>query len=221
MGLPTTPCAIVRVSETLIAQTSNLVVELPRYRVPCSTGLQFGSRYVGNPSSKTLQTLPRYELPHVSNSSAFVGMVVFDKWVCNIDGRQFLFELGHKAYTMVAIDQGFCFYGGEWNFHDAPMWGFCWDKSVYRGVKSIEDFEPWLSRLEGFNMDTIVEAADGIPTEWYDHDASALGRLLEQLNRRRKKIRQLLVEWGPKLPLIFPHWEMPKLTVPVSLRQTA
>jgi hypothetical protein len=219
LGLPTTPCAIVRVSNTIIDQTPDLVMELPRYRLPCSPGMQFGSRYFGNPKDgRTLQIIPPYELPYVSNASAFVGMVVFDKWVCNTDARQLLFKRGHTGlYAMVAIDQGFCCNQGEWNFPDAPMWGFCWNKSVYRSVKSIEDFEPWLSRLEAFNMDTLLEAADGIPSEWYEHDSKALTRLLEQLDLRRKKIRQLLIEWGPKLPLIFPMWETRKMMVAVCL----
>ncbi|MGB8473925.1 MAG: HipA family kinase, partial [Candidatus Acidiferrum sp.] len=41
MGLPTTPGVIVKVSEKLIGLTDELVIELPRYRVPCLHGLQF------------------------------------------------------------------------------------------------------------------------------------------------------------------------------------
>src|SRR5690349_18540528 len=49
LDLPVTGVAIVDVSERLIDQTDELVMELPKFRVPCSHGLQFGSRYFGNP----------------------------------------------------------------------------------------------------------------------------------------------------------------------------
>src|ERR1700690_2633883 len=38
MGLPTTPGGIVEVSANLVDRTNELVMELPRYRVPCSSG---------------------------------------------------------------------------------------------------------------------------------------------------------------------------------------
>jgi hypothetical protein len=209
MGLPTTRAALVQVSGRLIDSTDELVVELPRYRVPCSPGLQFGSMYFGNPKDhKPVETIPRYELPYVNDVSAFVGMVIFDKWVCNTDGRQFLFIRARNGrYSMVAIDQGFCFNQGAWNFPDAPMWGFYRDKAVYRHVRCMEDFEPWLARIETeFSMNTLLEAAMDIPPEWYEHKDEAFYQLLEHLDRRRTKIRELLREWCPKLPLIFPLW---------------
>ncbi len=209
MGLPTTPATIVHVSGKLIDATDELVMELTRYRVPCAPGLQFGSRYYGNPKDdKPLHSIPRYELQYVSNVSAFVGMVIFDKWVCNTDGRQCLFLRGYSGrYSMVGIDQGFCFNQGEWNFPDAPLWGFYRDVTVYRHVRCIEDFEPWLRRIETeFSFNTLLDAAKDIPPEWYDYKDEALIQLLRKLDRRRTKLRELLNEWCPKLPLIFPHW---------------
>src|SRR5713101_543252 len=44
LGLPTTPVDIVEVSEQLIRLTPELAIEMPRSRVPCQAGLQFGSR---------------------------------------------------------------------------------------------------------------------------------------------------------------------------------
>jgi len=42
LGLPTVP-AVSAVSEELIRLTPDLAVELPRARIPCQPGLQFGS----------------------------------------------------------------------------------------------------------------------------------------------------------------------------------
>ena len=54
LGLPTTPVAVVEVSPELIRLTPELCVELPRARVPCTPGLQFGSRYPGDPHKVTM-----------------------------------------------------------------------------------------------------------------------------------------------------------------------
>src|ERR1700751_2334057 len=44
LGLPTTSVEIVEVSEELIRLTPELCVEMPRGRIACQSGLQFGSR---------------------------------------------------------------------------------------------------------------------------------------------------------------------------------
>lgn len=92
LGLPTTPTAIVEVSEELIHWTDNLVIELPRRRVPCQPGLQFGSRLFGSTRiANTLGSLPQGHRFPPEQLGYFAGMLVFDKWTCNTDGRQALF----------------------------------------------------------------------------------------------------------------------------------
>jgi len=126
LGLPTVPVAIVEVSEELIRHTPELAVELPRSRIPCQPGPQFGSRYPGDPRQLTLHDfLPDEQLREVENLHTFAGMLVFDKWTCNTNGRQTVFfkEKQEDAvhYETRMIDQGFCFNAGEWNFPDAPL----------------------------------------------------------------------------------------------------
>ncbi len=165
-GLPTTPVAIVEVSEELIRLTPDLAIEMPRQRIPCQPGLQFGSRYPGDPRRLTLHDfLPDEQLRQVANLHDFAGMLVFDKWTCNTNGRQTLFFQGpqreaHQAadsspgdkaetpYNTLMIDQGFCFNAGEWNFPDAPLRGLYARNRVYEGITGMESFAPWLERLE-------------------------------------------------------------------------
>src|SRR5438552_10370170 len=156
LGLPTTPAAIISVSEDLIRLTPDLCMEMPRARIPCRAGLQFGSRYPGDPHRLTwLDFLPDKQLMEVENLHQFPGMLVFDKWTCNTNGRQTLFFRPHLKtrrpqsmqpeqqanparpesedvpYTTVMIDQGFCFNAGEWNFPDAPLRGLYARNRVY------------------------------------------------------------------------------------------
>src|SRR6267154_1011706 len=92
LGLPVTPVAIVHVTEELIRLTPELCMEMPRTRVPCQPGPQFGSRYPGDPRRLTLHDfLPDEQLRGVENLHDFAGMLVFDKWTCNTNGRQTIF----------------------------------------------------------------------------------------------------------------------------------
>jgi len=132
LGLPTTPVAV---SEELIALTSELAMETPRSRIPCQPGPQFGSRYPGDPRRTALHDfLPDEQLREVWNLHDFAGMLVFDKWTCNTNGRQTVFfrrrsagptplvpgrspgvttDAAGDSYETVMIDQGFCFNAGS------------------------------------------------------------------------------------------------------------
>jgi hypothetical protein len=102
LGLPTAPVAVIEVSEELIRLTPDLVMEHPRHRFPCHAGPQFGSRYPGDPRRLTLHDfLPDQQLRQVENLHDFAGMLVFDKWTCNTNGRQTLFlaDLGSTVGT--------------------------------------------------------------------------------------------------------------------------
>src|SRR4029077_19369137 len=91
-GLPTAAVEVVEVGAELIRLTPELCIELPRSRTPCAAGLQFGSRYPGDPQRMTLHDfLPDEKLREVENLHDFAGMLVFDKWVCNTNGRQTIF----------------------------------------------------------------------------------------------------------------------------------
>jgi hypothetical protein len=210
LGLPTTPTAIVHVHEDLIRLTTELRMEMPRNYAPCSPGLQFGSRYPLDPHRVTVfDFLPDKQLLGVRNFQDFLGMLVFDKWTCNIDGRQAIFyimEVG-APYTTEMIDQGFCFGGIEWNFPDAPRRCLYARKAVYESVRDINDFEPWLTKLETeINGQMLIDIARDIPPEWYESDSASLQRLLDRLDHRRNMVRELLWSTWKFSRHFFPNW---------------
>src|SRR5215467_10891230 len=197
LGLPTVPAEIVEVSEELIRLTPELAMELPRSRIPCQPGLQFGSCYPVDPRRIALHDfLPDEQLREVENLHDFAGMLVFDKWTCNTNGRQTVFlgesggSLGQAEwrYETRMIDQGFCFNAGEWNFPDAPLRGLYARNRVYQGVIGMESFAPWLERLEKQMTERVLDGfIHEIPPEWYEDDYDALKHLAEQLHRRRSR----------------------------------
>lgn len=224
LGLPTTPVAICYVSEELISLTNDLYVETahrpPLDRIPCQPGLQFGSRFPLDPHRVTVfDFLPDKQLRTTRNFTAFLGMLVFDKWACNTDGRQTIFYLTgvDGRYETEMIDQGFCFNGSAWNFPDAPLLGLYARYAVYEQVHGIDDFEPWIAKLEQINEGELIGIAKSIPPEWYDSDSDSLQRLLEQLDRRRSKVRGLLWDTWKARPYAFPSWTEGMSQVALSL----
>ena len=227
LGLPTTPVQLIYVSEELIRLTPDLCIEMPRQRIPCKPGLQFGSRYPGDPRRLTMMDfLPDPLLQSVANLHDFAGMLVFDKWTCNTDGRQTLFfraaaratkedQYGapssqaeeETSYTTVMIDQGFCFNAGEWNFPDAPLRGLYSRNKVYEGVTSQESFAPWLERLERRISEKVMASLlQEIPPEWYDDDMDTLLALAEKLYCRRERVPDLLIAAKNTTRHPFPNW---------------
>jgi hypothetical protein len=231
LGLPTAPVAIIEVSEELIRLTPDLVMEHPRHRFPCHAGPQFGSRYPGDPRRLTLHDfLPDQQLLQVENLHDFAGMLVFDKWTCNTNGRQTLFladlsptggmtadvvgtSSGAAApsgvvggYRTLMIDQGFCFSAGEWKFPDAPLRGLYARNRVYESITGMQSFGPWLERLEQRITERVLDdISRDIPSEWYEDDYDSLLRLLEQIFRRRTRVPKLLLEAKKSNPQPFPN----------------
>ena len=147
LGLPVPRIEVVEVRRELIELTADLVMQLGMGRTPCRAGKQFGSRYPGDPARLAVYDfLPDEQLRETENLADFAGMLVFDKWTCNTNGRQAIFfiEPGRSRYQAMMIDQGFCFNAGEWNFPDAPLRGLYPRHRVYERVTGMDSFEPWL-----------------------------------------------------------------------------
>lgn len=211
LGLPTASAAVVEVGKELIAYSDDLVIQLGAGRYPCRAGFQFGSRYPGDPRDLAVNDfLPEEQLGQVENLDDFVGILVFDKWTCNTNGRQAIFyrEAGMTPFRALMIDQGFCFNNGSWDFPDAPLRGLYARHRVYGSVRGMDSFEPWLERLEKrINERVMDEIAAEIPPEWYDCDHDLMFSLLERLLARRKRVADWILEAKESYRQPFLNWK--------------
>jgi hypothetical protein len=207
--LPVPATAVVEVGDWLLQHTPELNIQLAGSSIPCQPGLQFGSRMVISPlEGQVFDYLPSEMMERVRNLETFAGMLVIDKWTGNANGRQAAFwrRMRERKYTVTFIDQGYCFNAGEWTFPDSPLRGVYARNEVYAGVKGWHSFEPWLSRVENMQAQSIWDAADGIPPEWYGSDWGALEILAQTLIDRRERVRELIAAFrtSPRKP--FPNW---------------
>jgi hypothetical protein len=217
VGLTVPASDVVEVTDWLVENTLDMVVELPRgQRERYTAGLQFGSQFVGGlMPGQVVDYLPEQQLDEVRNLGEFAGMLCIDKWAGNCNGRQAVFERKprERKYRATFIDQGFCFNAGEWTFPDAPLRGVYQRNRVYERVTGWESFEPWLSRVEAMQAATLWEIAEVVPPEWYGGDTSEIERLMEQMLRRRSRVRELIGAFRDSDREPFPMWEKKAMSV--------
>lgn len=213
-GLTAPEAELVEVTKWLVDNTADLEIDLGRNRVKCKPGLQFGSRFVGGlMPGQVVDYLPEEKLSEVANLTEFAGVLALDKWTGNCNGRQAVFtrKQRERRYRAVFIDFGYCFHAGDWEFEDAPLRGVYYRNVVYQHVRDWESFEPWLTRLETMDADTIWAAAAEVPPEWYGGDLGEMEALVEKLLARRARIRELIEDFGRSDRQPFPKWrEMAK-----------
>jgi hypothetical protein len=211
LGLPMPRVEVIEVSDWLIEHTEDLRINLGGPRIPCRSGKQLGSQYVGPASPHLpLDYLPNELLQRVVNVGDFARVLVLDKWTCNSDGRQAVFS--HKTprsrgYIATFIDQGYCFNAGEWTFPDSPLRGVYANNDAYEGVTGWEAFEPALSLAEEIDLETIWRCAADIPEEWYEGDTASLHGLIDALYNRRAAIRKLINTFRRSTRNPFPNWQ--------------
>ena len=210
LGLPTAPSAVIEVRKELIENTTELVMQVGVARNPCVTGFQFGSRYPGDPARLAVYDfLPEERLAAVENLHDFAGILAFDKWVCNTNGRQAVFfvDPGETRYRALMIDQGFCFNAGAWTFPDAPLRGIYTRVRVYDGVKGMEAFEPWFERIARLAQpQELDKLSSEIPPDWYEGDTAALYDLLDRLRRRPERLPELILDAKKSYRQPFRNW---------------
>ena len=217
VGLTVPASDVVEVTEWLVANTLDMFVEHPQGRRERYTaGLQFGSQFVGGlMPGQVVDYLPEQQLDEVKNLAEFAGMLCIDKWAGNCNGRQAVFERRprERKYRATFIDQGFCFNAGEWTFPDSPLRGVYQRNIVYSRVTGWESFEPWLSRVEEMAAGTLWEIAEAVPPEWYGGDLAVMERLMEQMLKRRSRVRELIGEFRDSDRGPFPMWVLGKRIV--------
>lgn len=221
LGIATPAAAMVRLSEDFLAANPEAHLQLGARREIPQPGWHFGSRFPGDPSRTTVYDfLPDAILDQIENLSDFLGALAFDKWMGNADARQSIFFRarlkewipGSEAhalkmgYVAQMIDNGFVFNGPHWQFNDSAIQGLYFRPYVYKNVRGLADFEPWLSRIVNFPEEIVDQAVKSIPPSWLAGDEEAFEVLLARLLKRRARVPDLIENTRASLGNPFPKW---------------
>lgn len=221
LGISTPAVAMIRVSGTFIQENPEAYIQLGSHRRTLEEGWHFGSRFPGDPARNVVYDfLPDSLMEKVENLNEFRGVLAFDKWMGNADSRQAVFfrarikdwlpavsahplRLGFVAQM---VDNGYVFEGPHWRLSDSPLQGLYFRPLVYRDVRGLEDFQPWLDRIVNFPEEVVDQAMKQIPPVWTEGDEDALAALLERLLARRKRVPDLIEACRESRVNPFPNW---------------
>jgi HipA-like kinase len=218
LGISAPEVAMVQVTESFLAGEPEIHIQLGRERRAVTPGWHFGSRFPGDPARTVVYDyLPDTLLDKVENLSDFRAALAFDKWMGNADSRQAIFfrarvleplapEPQRLGFVAQMVDNGYVFEGPHWRLGESAIQGLYFRPLVYRGVRGLAEFEPWLGRIRNFPEEVVDQAVKRIPPAWLEGDEDDLERLLERLMRRRARVPDLLEQCcsGPFNP--FPDW---------------
>jgi hypothetical protein len=219
LNIATPDIALIEVRPSLIESSPQLCIELASHTMPVEAGLHFGSKCPVDPNTVAIYDfLPDALLDKVNNCADFRGVMIFDKWVSNMDPRQTIFcRTAHRTslniagscsrpYRAFMIDNGFAFDGSRWQFINSTVQGLYSRRQVYLCVSGLASFQPWLDRIIRFPEPLLQKIFEAIPTQWLDGDGADLTRLFRALTLRRNMVATL-VEACAQAPLSpFPNW---------------
>ncbi len=221
LGIAAPEVAMIRLTEEFISAHPDVQIQTGRQREAPTPGWHFGSRYPGDPMRQVVYDfLPDALLEKVENVADFRGVLVFDKWIGNADTRQAIFfrakvgdwlpgpNPGSRKLGFVAqmVDNGFVLEGPHWRFSESPILGLYFRTVIYRTVRGLSDFEPWLERIRNFPEEVVDQVLKQIPPSWLQGDESELERLLERLLARRKRVADMVEACRGLRVNPFPEW---------------
>jgi hypothetical protein len=206
VGLSVPEAVIIYVDADIIREYK-ISFQLAGTQIAPTAGRHFASRLIVD--EEVPDWLPSLWLGNIKNTREFAGMLAFDKWTENADGRQVVFHKRHsqRKYSAAFIDFGYCCNAAEWSFPDSPLRDAYARQEVYAHIASWDDFEPWLSRIERCSKASLQNIARNIPIEWYEerHD---LDCLLDSLLVRRSVVRRLIHDFRKSHRNPFPDWKL-------------
>jgi HipA-like protein len=211
------PTTMVQITPDFLTANPEVHLTLGTRRIDVEPGWHFASQYPGDPNRIAVYDfLPDALLGNLANPQDFRAILVFDKWTGNADGRQCIFFrarlLGNSpdrtatGFVAQMIDHGFAFNGPNWDFPDSPLQGLYARRLVYDGVRSLDDFRPWLDMVANFPEAVMDQAWKQIPPDWLEGEEEALEQMLVRLLERRKRVPQLIEACRSMRTNPFPNW---------------
>jgi hypothetical protein len=212
---------IVAVSREFLDRNPDVGLRTGTRHIGVEPGWHFGSRHPGTPQSTAIYDfIPDALLGQVANADQFLASLVYDRWVANSDGRQSIFFRAQlkdwlaqpgipprkMGFVALMIDHGYSFNGPNWDFPESAVTGLYPRRAVYSRVRSIDDFDPWLTRVIHFPEEVLDRALRQIPPDWIGEDEAALEKMLERLLGRRKRVPDLLHACRKASVDPFPRW---------------
>jgi hypothetical protein len=218
LQISTPEAMLIEITPQFLEAEPEVYMQLGNRRLGVEPGWHFGSQFPGDPNLvPVFDFLPDSLLTQCVNLRDYLGVLVFDKWVSNADGRQSIFYKARirdsrgepvleKGFVTQMMDNGFIFDGPNWQYGDSPIQGHYFRAQVYAAATRLEDFQPWLDRVRYFPEEVMDDARKRIPLQWLEDDGHLLDGLLERLLKRRDRVVDLLEAARRAKSNLFLNW---------------
>lgn len=196
------------VSEILCADIASLLgLPIPARRVIPFNGKWLGFEWRGDSKSfcNGMET-------NLINKDIVPGMIVFDVWICNKDRHSGNVILqrpseGISQYNLSLIDHSHALIGDLPNLdalrqfiqlnNDPRCFVMPVPQQLRNVVCHLEDYIPWLMKVESFNIEQLDEVIQVIPTEWIPSQEQ-LASLINFVALRASNVKSLVMD-NPQL----------------------
>jgi hypothetical protein len=183
-GMPVPEWRPLRVSDSFLDENPDCWIQTPEGRLRPTSGLCFGSRYLGGNGKRILEVLPGSSFRRVRNQTSFWLAWLIDVCAEHVDNRQAIFEQDSEGWlNAFFVDHGHLFGGprGELqkNFHASRYL----DSRIYGRVTS-ETLWDIQNVLWALDADRLLQAVEAIPDDWKQTSArNRLERCLQRLTK--------------------------------------
>jgi hypothetical protein len=181
-GLPVPSWKPLSVSDSFLDQNKSCWMQTPEGPIRPSSGLCFGSQFLGADGVAVLEILPGNSFKRVINPGSFWLAWLVDICAMHADNRQALFlQSGDGWLEVFFVDHGHLFGGPKGQQRPNFLVSRYLDPRIYQGGSSRYLFDT-LERVTAIDVDRLWQKVKAVPEEWKTKSAlegfeKCLGRL--------------------------------------------
>ena len=180
-GLPVPAWRPLNVSDDFLNKNPDCWMETPEGRLRPTSGLCFGSRFLGEKGKRVLEILPRSGFKRIRNQASFWLAWLIDVCAEHVDNRQAIFEEDTDGWLDACfVDFGHFFGGPRADLKRYFGASRYLDERIYSAVSS-EILLGFQAALDALDVDILRKRIDAIPADW--SHASARGSFERSLQR--------------------------------------
>jgi hypothetical protein len=159
------------VTDSFLDQNPDCWLQTPEGRLRPSSGLCFGSRFLGGEGIRLLEILPGTSLNRVRNHASFWLAWLIDICAGHCDNRQAIFlEDGKGLLDAFFVDHGHLFGGpkGEVRLHFQASRYL--DSRIYQRVSS-QQLSRFQKAIQGMDVERLWQRIQALPDDWKSKSA--------------------------------------------------
>jgi hypothetical protein len=165
-GLPVPEWFPLQVSDSFLDRNRHCWMQTPEGRLRPSSGLCFGSRFLGQKGKRLFEILSGSMFKRVRNQSDFWLAWLIDICAEHVDNRQAIFVEGAEGWLEARfIDHGHLFGGPAAELKKNFRASRYIDPRVYAGV-SFQALANFQTLLKDLDVDKLRRRIEAIPSEW-------------------------------------------------------